>query len=67
MVMNILVLNSGSSSLKYQLIDRSTENVLAKGICEKIGSDENIVKQVNLNGKRLEKTVTCIINHVKAF
>lgn len=65
--MNILVLNSGSSSLKYQLIDMATENVLAKGICEKIGSDENIVKQVNFNGKRLEKTVTGINNHVKAF
>lgn len=65
--MNILVLNSGSSSLKYQLIDMSTEKVLAKGICEKIGSDENIVKQVNFNGKRLEKTVTGINNHVKAF
>lgn len=65
--MNILVLNSGSSSLKYQLIDMTTEKVLAKGICEKIGSDENIVKQVNFNGKRLEKTVTGINNHVKAF
>jgi acetate kinase len=35
--MNILVINAGSSSLKYQLIDMTTENVLAKGLCEKIG------------------------------
>lgn len=35
--MKILVLNCGSSSLKYQFIDMETENVLAKGICERIG------------------------------
>lgn len=37
--MNILVLNCGSSSLKFQLIDSESENVLAKGICERIGID----------------------------
>ena len=37
--MNILVINCGSSSLKYQLIDAATENVLAKGLCERIGID----------------------------
>ncbi|MBO7143622.1 MAG: acetate kinase [Salinivirgaceae bacterium] len=36
-MMNVLVLNCGSSSLKYQLIDMNTKSVLAKGICEKIG------------------------------
>ncbi len=40
--MNILVLNCGSSSLKFQLIDSETENVLAKGICERIGIDGRI-------------------------
>ena len=35
--MNVLVLNCGSSSLKYQLIDMNTKSILAKGICEKIG------------------------------
>ena len=35
--MKILVINSGSSSLKYQLIDMETEAVLAKGNCERIG------------------------------
>ena len=34
---NILVINAGSSSLKYQLIDIDTESVIAKGICERIG------------------------------
>lgn len=38
--MNILVLNAGSSSLKYQLINIETHNVLAKGICERVGSEE---------------------------
>ncbi len=37
--MNILVINCGSSSLKYQLIDSETEHVLAKGLCERIGID----------------------------
>ena len=37
--MKILVLNCGSSSLKYQLIDGDTEAVLAKGLCERIGID----------------------------
>ena len=35
--MNILVINCGSSSLKYQLIDSETEAVLAKGLAERIG------------------------------
>ena len=37
--MKILVINAGSSSLKYQLIDMDTENVMAKGLCERIGID----------------------------
>ncbi len=37
--MNVLVLNCGSSSLKYQFIDMSNENVIAKGLCERIGID----------------------------
>lgn len=37
--MNVLVINCGSSSLKYQLIDSETEAVLAKGLCERIGID----------------------------
>ncbi len=37
--MKILVINAGSSSLKYQLIDMENEHLLAKGICEQIGDD----------------------------
>lgn len=37
--MNVLVINCGSSSLKYQLIDSDSEKVLAKGLCERIGMD----------------------------
>ncbi len=45
--MNILVINAGSSSLKYQLIDMSTEKVLAKGLCEKIGIDGKITHKTH--------------------
>lgn len=48
--MNILVLNCGSSSLKYQLIDSDDEKVLAKGLCERIGIDGSKLKQENHNG-----------------
>lgn len=37
--MKILVINAGSSSLKYQLIDMENESLLAKGLCERIGID----------------------------
>lgn len=37
--MKVLVINAGSSSLKYQLLDTDSENVLAKGNCERIGND----------------------------
>ena len=43
--MNILVINCGSSSLKYQVIDSGTEAVLAKGLCERIGLDGRLVYQ----------------------
>ena len=35
--MKILVINAGSSSLKYQLIDMDSNDVMAKGLCERIG------------------------------
>ncbi len=43
--MNILVVNCGSSSLKYQLIDSESEKVLAKGLCERIGIDGRLTYQ----------------------
>lgn len=48
--MKILVINCGSSSLKYQLIDMETEEVMAKGICEKIGLADSIHKHKTMNG-----------------
>lgn len=43
--MNVLVINCGSSSLKYQVINSDAEAVLAKGICERIGIDGRLVYQ----------------------
>ena len=40
--MKVLVINAGSSSLKYQLIDMETEQVMAKGLCERIGIDGHL-------------------------
>ncbi len=41
---NVLVINAGSSSLKYQLIDMDTEDVIAKGLVERIGIDHSVIK-----------------------
>jgi len=50
--MNILVINAGSSSLKYQLMDPETQDVLAKGLCERIGIDGRLTHKVPAtNGK----------------
>ena len=51
--MNVLVINCGSSSLKYQLIDSETEAVLAKGLCERIGIDGRLVYQKDGNDKEI--------------
>lgn len=48
--MKILVINAGSSSLKYQLIDMATEKAIAKGGCERIGLDGSFCKH-KANGK----------------
>ncbi len=50
--MKVLVINSGSSSLKYQLIDMETEDVIAKGNCERIGIDGSKLTH-KANGKEL--------------
>ena len=49
--MKILVINAGSSSLKYQLIDMETEHVLAKGLCERIGLDGHLKHTPVVDGK----------------
>ena len=43
--MNVLVINCGSSSLKFQLINSDSEQVLAKGLCERIGIDGSLTYQ----------------------
>lgn len=43
--MKVLVINAGSSSLKYQLIDMTDEAVLAKGLCDRIGIENSFIKQ----------------------
>ncbi|MBS6461772.1 MAG: hypothetical protein KH349_07495 [Clostridium sp.] len=43
--MKILVINAGSSSLKYQLIDMTDESVVAKGLCERITMDSSVLTQ----------------------
>ena len=50
--MKVLVVNAGSSSLKYQLFDTATESVLAKGICERIGIDGRIEHRKGENGEK---------------
>ena len=52
--MKVLVVNAGSSSLKYQLFDTATESVLAKGICERIGIDGRIEHRKGENGEKLK-------------
>lgn len=53
--MKILVVNCGSSSLKYQLIDSDTEKVSASGQCERIGLDG--IFSIKINGEKKEKNV----------
>ena len=53
--MKVLVINAGSSSLKYQLIDMTNESVLVVGLCERIGVNDGIITQKRFDGKKLEK------------
>lgn len=63
--MKILVINAGSSSLKFQLIDMNGEVVIAKGICERVGAEKGGFEIKTAKGK-LEKEVT-MKNHTEAF
>ena len=51
--MKILVINAGSSSLKYQLLDPATGELLAKGLCERIGIDGKFTYKPQLEGKQV--------------
>ncbi|MBS7359782.1 MAG: acetate kinase [Oscillospiraceae bacterium] len=64
--MKILVINCGSSSLKYQLFDMDGEKVLAKGICEAIGLETSHTKGSTFEGKKFDEYVD-IPDHKVAF
>ena len=63
--MNVLVINCGSSSLKFQLINSDTEAVLAKGLCERIGIDGRLTYQPA--GGEKEKTDLAMPTHEEAI
>jgi acetate kinase len=63
--MNILVINCGSSSLKYQLIDSDSETVLAKGLCERIGIEGSAIIHQKGTGDKV-KTEVVMKNHTDA-
>lgn len=63
--MNVLVINCGSSSLKFQLIDAASEEVLAKGICERIGIDGRLTYQPE--GGEKEKSEKPMPTHTEAI
>lgn len=64
--MKILVINAGSSSLKYQLIDMNGEKMLAKGNCERIGMDGSVITHKTADGKE-RKLETPMPDHIAAF
>ncbi|MCL2071897.1 MAG: acetate kinase [Oscillospiraceae bacterium] len=63
--MNILVINAGSSSLKYQLIEMKNEKVIAKGNCERIGIDGRIAHSA-FDGRKFEEDCS-FPTHTEAF
>ena len=64
--MNVLVVNCGSSSLKYQLIDMDNEAVLAKGQFEKIGAEDAIFTHKRPDAEKWER-VEPILDHKQAL
>ena len=64
--MKILVINCGSSSLKFQLIDSDSEECLAKGLCERIGIDGSMITYAPKGGDK-EKTETPMPDHTEAI
>ncbi len=64
--MKILVINAGSSSLKYQLIDMDTEEMLCKGNCERIGIPGGVFTHKTADGREMKKNVN-MLDHTAAF
>ena len=65
--MKVLVINAGSSSLKYQLFDMETEAVLAKGMCDRIGIDGHLKHSPVLNGKPVFDEDVPLPTHAEAI
>ena len=63
--MNVLVINCGSSSLKYQLINSESEGVLAKGLCERIGINGSAITHQPEGGEKITTEVE-MKNHTQA-
>jgi len=64
--MKVLVINCGSSSLKFQLIDASTEELIAKGLCERIGIEGSVIGYTPTGGEKIEKEIP-MPDHNKAI
>lgn len=64
--MNVLVINCGSSSLKFQLINSDTEQVIAKGLCERIGIEGSMLTYTPAGGEK-EKTLSPMPDHTEAI
>ena len=65
--MKILVINAGSSSLKYQLIDMDNEQVMAKGLCERIGIDGHLKHTPLVGGKPVFNEDLAMPTHSEAI
>lgn len=64
--MKVLVINCGSSSLKFQLIDSESEECLAKGLCERIGIEGSMINYAPRGGEK-ETTTTPMPDHTEAI
>lgn len=64
--MKVLVINCGSSSLKFQLIDSESEQCIAKGLCERIGIDGSMITYSPAGGEK-EKLETPMPDHTEAI
>ena len=65
--MNVLVVNAGSSSLKYQLFNTTTNEVYSKGICERIGSEGSLIDHKQLQKELKLKKELPMKNHSEAM
>ena len=66
--MNVLVINAGSSSLKYQLLNPETGDLLAKGLCERIGIDGKFTYKPQVEGKeKLDAVDVAMPTHAEAI